>query len=208
MSDLVDGLLNSICHRGGPHAGVLPLCLRCSSVYAGALLGTLLEIVLRIVGRRNPGRRAFVLNAFGLALMGIFGLGGLYGRFTAPEAVKVFIALYFGSAIAFFAVSCIAHELAVPTKGRSASIIPRGLMLLLFASWAAALAGGSAWPVRALGVMAAGGLLVAFVVVNSAFALVILRRVSRPALRLAVSGVLVLALGFADFELFFLWRQT
>ena len=208
MNDLVDGLLNSICHRGGPHAGVLPLCLRCSSVYAGALLGTLLEIILRIAGRRRAGRRAFVLNAFSLALMGLFGLGGLYGRVTAPAAVKVFIALYFGSAIAFFAVSCIAHELPAPTTGQSASIVPRGLMLLLFASWAAALAAGFAWPVRALGVMAVGGLVVAFVAVNSAFALVILRRVSRPALRLAASGVLVLALGVAEFALFFLWRQT
>jgi len=218
MNAFLDTLLNSICHRTGEHADVLPLCVRCSSVYAGVAMGLVFEAALRLFDRRGPGGLAYIVNALGLGLMGVVGLGGISGLFAVPLSIKVFTGLWFGSAVAFFAVSAIAYELglaagrtggqAVAPYARTEILrrLARGAFLGLVAVSTCPLVAGWAWAVRWLGGMAWAGLVSAFLVVNFAFALVALRRVNCLPRRVAFSAGLGLALIAAEFATFVWWR--
>jgi len=206
MSQFLDGLLNAICHRGGEHADVLPLCLRCSSVYAGALFGGIFEFIMWLARRPRIGMWAIVLNGLAFPVMGLVGFAGVYGLVAAGEAVKVFSALWFGSALAFFSLNAIlAMTSAKARTGRS--VLPRLGLLAGFGAVTALVALDSAVALRAVGIAALPGLALVFVLVNGAFALGLLRGVQRPAVRyVAVSGLTVCFIA-AEFALFALWRK-
>ncbi len=243
MSSPIDWLLRSVCHRGGA-SDLLPLCLRCSSVYAGVLSGAAFEAILQVVRRRGPGLGGILLNAGGLAAMAVVGLGDLYGLFAVPAAVKVLSGLWFGAAVAFFAMSAIRHELSSTTPSQytgsddllpaaadsctcSLSPLPsssslsschtasesrgilwaRFLLIGLFAAWSVFAGAGREAALWLVGLTASGGVVVAFAVVNFAFALVLLRGVSRRAWRVAGSAVLLIVLTAVEFGLFRLWRS-
>ena len=200
MIEPVERLLNCICHRGGPYADVLPLCLRCSSVYAGVLVGLVFELATRGRGRRS----GLALSVAGLALMGVLGLARLYNVFVPPAAVTVFAALWFGAAIAFFAVAATGRggEVTVPRGG----VIGRVIFVALLALCAMPLAAGSARALGALGMLAWAGLIAAFALVNFAVASVAVRRSAAGRRRLALCGLCVLPLIAAEFGVFSLWR--
>jgi len=204
MNHWLDPLRSSICHGGGEHADMLPFCLRCSSVYAGALAGATFEIVLRAAGGRRHRRSAVYLASAGLALMAVLGPGGLYGVFAVPDFLKVLSALYFGWSIGFFAISAVANEMGTDRARKPEPFALRGALLGLFAAYSAALARGAPLALRALGAMASVGAFTAFLTVNFAFALLLTRRCRW---RIAVSFPLIAVLLFAEFALFAAWRQ-
>lgn len=201
---MVDAALSLICHRGGPHADVLPLCLRCSSVYAGLLVGAAYELSLRLWLQRRPCRPALGLSVAGLLLMAVVGLAGLYGLWAAPEAVKVFSGLGFGWAIAFLAVATIDHELAWPTVAAE-PLAARLAGLLALAGWAALIAREST--LGLLGLLAWAGVWAAFGLANFALGLVLARSLGRRAWRLLAAVPLAFLLIGVEFFLFTLWRQ-
>ena len=205
MHEFIDTLLNSICHRSDEYAGVLPLCIRCSSVYAGVLVGLVFEILLYARGRRRSGRAALLINAAALVSMGAVGFGRVYGLFYTPAWLTVFVALAFGAAIAHFAVSAIAFEFGLGQGVASRSIMPRTAFLAGLASWAAAIQHGWGIVVRMLGFLAGIGVVTAFIIVNLAFAFLLLRGIARRRARitgaLPIAGILIAA----EFALFALW---
>ena len=206
MHEFVDALLSSICHRSDEYSGVLPLCIRCSSVYAGVLVGLAFEILLYARGRRRPGRAALLINAAALAFMGVVGFGRLYGLFYTPTWLSVFVALSFGSAVAYFAVSAIAFEFGLGQRSVSENIMPRAVFLAGLASWAVAIQHGWGIGVRMLGFLAGAGVVTAFMVVNFAFALFLLRGIARRRTRITGALPVAAALIAAEFTLFALWR--
>ena len=113
--------------------------------------------------RRSPGKAGLAINAVALGFMAVVGFGGLYGLFSVPQAIKVFTALYFGSAVASLAVWAICWELAAAKLKESGSAVAlRGalLVLLVFCSYAVEL--HPAWVLRVLGALAVAGLAVGF----------------------------------------------
>ena len=209
MDALFDSLLDAICHRGGQYADHLPLCLRCSSVYAGVAIGGVFEIAVWLWHRRRPGKAALALNAAALGLMAVVGLGGLYGVFSVPQAVKMFTALYFGSAVASLAVWAVCSELAAPKSQESGQgLVSRGILLVILVSCTYAMGSGIAWVLRTLGALAVAGLVVGFLAVNFAFALVLLRGVRRRNWRVGISAPVVVGLTAFEFVLFALWRAV
>ena len=209
MDALSDSLLDAICHRGGEYADLLPLCLRCSSVYAGVLIGGVFETAMWLCRRRRPGKAALAANAAALGLMAVVGIGGLYGLFSVPEAVKIFTALYFGSAVASLAVWAICSELAAVTSQESGlGLVSRVILLVILVSCTYAVGQGIAWVLRTLGALAVAGLVVGFLAVNFAFALVLLRRVRRRNWRVGISAPVVVGLTAVEFAFFTLWRAV
>jgi hypothetical protein len=180
------------------------LCLRCASVYAGAALGILFETVCRILGART-GKASILLANTGVAAMAIVGLGGLYGL-TSADSLKVFVALYFGSSLTFFAVSSIAHELALNSR-RGEQFVPRLALLGLLMLWAAKIATQQGWAMPLLGALATVGIPATFLVVNLAFGLVLLRKVVDRRWRLALAIPLAAILMACEFAFLALWRH-
>lgn len=208
MGEMLNTLLSSICHRSGGHADVLPLCVRCSGVYAGVLLGLFFEIGLLARGRARPGRAAFVIGASGLALMAVVGLGRVYGLFATPEPVTLFTALYFGASVAFFAAASVAHELGPAQRVERRRAPARAVLLAALAAGALAVRLDWTPALHLLGLLASAGLAVTFLGVNFAFALVVLRGMKRVGRRLPAAASAGVALAAVEFLLFFLWRQT
>jgi len=207
MTDALDWLLRSICHREGDHAALLPLCLRCSSVYAGVLVGALFEAG-RLVSRRRSGRSAVVLGGVALALMAVVGFGQLYGVLRGPEVLSVFAALWFGGAIAFFAANALAQQASQLPGRRHGALLWRLLFVGLLAGWAACVATDQNWALRALGACAVPGFFSAFLLVNAALAGFILSGVSRKSKRMALLAPVVLGLVVMEFALFAAWRAA
>lgn len=205
MADLPDIVIRSICHGGGEHAALLPLCLRCSSVYAGVVLGLTFEAVFLALGK-TAGRKAILLNSVGLALMAGTGIGGLYGL-PSPDVVKVTIGLFFGTAVGFFAASAVAHELALRKPGGREPLLSRALLLAALLSWGAFVASGARWSHRALGFFAMVGAPAAFASVNLAIALVLLRKLRTRHWRVVVAIVVATALAASEIAGFALWRD-
>jgi len=207
MSDYLNEILNSICHRGGPHEGLLPLCLRCSCVYAGAFTGIIFEVLLQLWRKRKPGKVDFYLAASALALMGVVGVSGLYGFSIIPDILKIFSAFCFGWAVAFFAISAIGAELDSTAFEPQRLPLKRIALLVLFAVWTLALRCGGEWSLKMLSGFALPGLFSAFLTVNFAFAFVLLRRLPRASLRFGGSFVVLALMAAVEFALFHFWRR-
>jgi len=205
LADLPDIVIRSICHGGGEHADLLPLCLRCSSVYAGVVLGLTFEAVCLALDK-TAGRKAILLNSVGLALMAVTGIGGLYGL-PSPEVVKVTIGLFFGTAVGFFAASAVAHELAPRRPGGKEPLLLRVLFLAAILSWGVLAASDARWSFRVLGVFATTGVPAAFVSVNLAIPLGLLRRPWGSHRRLILAILLMAAFAAAEIAGFALWRS-
>lgn len=182
------------------------MCIRCSSVYAGVLVGLVFEILLYARGRRRSSRATMLINAAALVSMGVVGFGRLYGLFYTPTWLTVFVAVSFGSAIAYFAVSAIAFEFGFADRPVSDSLRPRTVFLAGLASWAVAIQHGWGIGVRMLGLLAGIGVVTAFVVVNCAFALLLLRGIAQRRARITGALPIVVALIALEFTLFALWR--
>jgi len=206
MDGFLETFLSAICHRGGRYADVLPLCLRCSCVYSGALVGIVFEWVLLMLRKTRPGPWAFCVAAGGLALMALVGLGGLHGVWEVPLWLKLFSAFLFGQSVALFAVTAIAGEFGLTALLKPERCAPRLGMIALAALCVVAVL---RWPpaIPALAAATLAGLPAVFVTVNLAFALVLLRRVDRTAWRLAASAPAALFAILAEFALFALWRR-
>ena len=207
MNGCVDELLSSICHRAGNHSDVLPLCLRCSSVYAGVVSGVVLEAALHASASRSRSRSAYLIGAIGLAVMTAVGFGELCGLFPVAEYVKVFSALYFGAAVAFFAIAAIDYELGTAGRQKSGGHGLRAVLLGVLALWAARIVSDGAWALKSLGPLAGAGLVCAFSVVNFAFAVVLLRSIVRRRMRVVYSLPVMGLLAVAEFALFAVWRR-
>ncbi len=209
MSDLVETLLDWICHRGGEHRDVLPLCLRCSSVYAGGLLGVLLEALLRVVLRVKTARLVFVISGpLPLALMGVVGFGDIYGFLTVSSGVKVLTALWFGSALVFLSAEAVLHRAGRAPEGGKSQVLSRCAFVACLALWADLVGKGQATALMLLAWAAGAGLAAVFLVVNFAIAFLVLRRVKRTAWRMAAAMPAAVALVTVEFALFRLWRQV
>ena len=203
MNAIADSVLSSICHRAGEHSDVLPLCERCSAVYAGILVGVVFEVLLQGAGRGRPGRAAVVMASAALAVMAVVGFGGIYGLFQPPESVKVFTALWFGSAIAFFAATALA-------KGAGRKVEPFSVRLAMLAGMvvlALLVAVDSPWALPALGAMAVPGLCTGLLLVNFAVAFSVLGAAGRR-LRMVGSVLLVPVLAAVELLLFRFWRTA
>jgi len=205
MSGWVDTVLNAVCHRSGDHVDVLPLCLRCSSVYAGALLGLLLEVGLLGLGLRT---RRFVLRvaAVGMLVTGVVGLIRLCELFPLPEPVAVGTALVFGWALAALAVASISCELGMHPRREPAPVVVHGTFWLLLAAFTLAVAADWMPALLTLGALAGPGLAASFVAVNFAAGLILWRRLPglRPRVAVACASALIVLAG--EFILFHLWR--
>jgi len=173
-------------------------------VYAGVVLGLAFEAV-RVVFGKTAGRKAILLNSVGLALMAVTGLGGLYSL-PSPDALKVTIGLFFGTAVAFFAASALAHELALRKPGGKEPLLPRVLFLAAVLSWGAFVALGARWSIRVLGLFATVGVPAAFASVNFAIALVLLRKLRARHRRIVLAALVAVALAAAEIVAFALWR--
>ena len=185
---------------------MLPLCLRCSSVYAGACAGVVFEVGLWLTRRPRIATWAIVLNGLAFPVMALVGFAGVYRLAAAPEAVKVFSALWFGSALAFFATNAILG--ATGAKARAGrSLLPRLGLLAGLGAFTALVAADSAAALRALAIVALPGLVLVFIMVNGAFALNLLRGLRRPAARYAGASALTACLIAAELALFALWRR-
>lgn len=212
MAGWMDALLDVICHRGGYYSDVLPLCLRCSGVHAGILCGIVLEFFVGYVLKRGPSRPGMWLGGLGFAVMAAVGFGGLHGIIAVSFGLKLFVALWFGASVSFFACAAIGHELAgSEARGRTApawsALLARGILLLLFALLSVAVQYDSAAAVRLLSRLALIGILAGFFTVNAALALVLLRAVSRPRRRLCFSLLLIPFFITAELTLAALWRR-
>jgi uncharacterized membrane protein len=206
MHELVNTLLDSVCHRSGPYAEVLPLCLRCSSVYAGALAGLAFEWSLMAAGRAAARRADFVLNACALFAMAVVGFGRLYGVLAVPDVITVFTAMWFGSAVAFFASVPIAAQLD-QARGRRRGPLARVGLPGVLAGWSVAVSAGWMPAVYATGLLAWIGLPLTFLAVNGAFALVLFGGIRREGARICAVLSLSLPLVVVEFLLFHLWRS-
>jgi len=206
VNELVDSLLNHICHRRGPYADLLPLCVRCSCVYAGALLGAVFEAVRLARHPGRPSQTAYWLSGTGLVLMGVVGFAGLHHVVIVPLGVKVFVALYFGSSMAVLAVLSGAHELGLATSAAVERARWRWVFLGVLVLCTVPIASGHQATLRVLGVAAGVGVVVAFVLVNLAVGLVVLRGVRTRGRRLAWCGVVVPAMVVGEFVVFAWWR--
>ena len=206
MREFLDILLNSVCHREGASAG-MALCLRCSCVYTGVFAGLIFEILRRIYGKVKGSAKVYWVAAGGLALMAVVGLGGLSDFWAIPGWLKVFAALYFGWAIAFFSVTAIAVELGMTKQKRTDGLLPRIGLLGIFVVCTILFELRVAWVLRILDVCGLAGLAAAFFAVNFALALVLLRGIKRLRARIALCLLLLFAFVAAEFALFFLWRR-
>ncbi len=122
--------LEAVCHRCGAHMDVLPLCLRCSSVYAGILLGLLFEVWLLARGRR-PRLLVPGAAAAGILVQGAVGLVRLLQLFPLPEPVAVGAGLVFGWAVAAFVATAVSYELGIRGGRAAAPLAAHGGLLLL-----------------------------------------------------------------------------
>jgi hypothetical protein len=206
MTRLFDPLLDSVCHRAGPHSDLLPLCTRCSSVYAGAFLALLFEVAATLARRPRPGRWEFVAAACAFLAMALVGFARLYGAFLAPEWLAVFVALWFGSSVALLAAFTVGRELASRPPGEPRTARARAAFVLALALFASAVVSDLRPALRALGWAALAGLPLAFLTVHLALALVLLRFVPRRSVRFCAAAALALLLAAAQFRLFRLWR--
>lgn len=184
---------------------VLPLCLRCSSVYAGVLLGLLFEVWLLALGMRT---RRFVLGlaAVGMLVQGVVGLIRLSELFPMPETVAVGTGLVFGWAVAAFVVASASYELGIRQgRYRAPVAVHAGLWVFLTAP---ALGVAADWTpaLLALGALAGPGLAASFLAVNFAAGLVVWRGLSSAQHRAAIACTTACAVLPAEFILFHLWR--
>ena len=207
MNELADSLLSRICHRQGVHSDLLPLCLRCSCVYAGALAGAVFEAVRRALGSGHPGHTAYWISGTGLVLMALVGLGGLHKLVWVPDVVKVFTALYFGWSVAFLALSSTVHELDLTRSPSVERARGRWMFMAALVVWTAGVGLGWSWVLHVLAVLAGAGVVTTFLLVNLAVSLVLLRRVRRRLWRVGLSLALVPTLTAAEFVLFSVWRR-
>ena len=207
MNELADSLLSRICHRQGVHSDLLPLCLRCSCVYAGALAGAVFETVRRALGGGHPGNTAYWMGGTGLLLMAAVGFGGLYRQLAVPDVVKVFTALYFGWSVAFLALASTVRELELARSPCVEWARWRWAFMAVLVAWTAAVGLGWAWVLHVLAVLAVAGVVTTFVLVNLAVSLVLLRRVRRRLWRIALSAAMVPTLTATELVLFSVWRR-
>ena len=212
MAAWIDSALYMICHRGGEYSDLLPLCLRCSGVYAGVLCGVVFECCLRGFLRQRLSRMDLWLGLAAFAAMGVVGFGNIYHVLEVSAGVKLFLALWFGVSVGFFACAAIAHELSLgPRASRKArlwrTLLARGLFLLLLALWSVVVQLGSHSAVRALGWAAAGGLPVAFLGANGALALVVLHDIRTRILRAGLCAILTPAFIALELLIFTWWRK-
>jgi uncharacterized membrane protein len=198
-------VLDAVCHRSGEHVDVLPLCLRCSSVYAGALVGLMLEAWLLAVGMRTR-RLVLGMAAVGMLVQGVVGLIRLCELFPMPEAVAVGTGLVFGWAVAAFVVASASYELGMRQQRAPAPLVVHAgfwlfltaLTLGVVADWTPAL--------LMLGALAGPGLAVYFLSVNFAVGLVVWRRLRSMRRRVAVATTSACMALPAEFILFHFWR--
>jgi hypothetical protein len=200
MTGWPDMILDTICHRAGPDG--LPLCLRCSAVYAGAGVGLLVEWVL--VGlRRRPGRVDYAAAGAGVGATALLGTARVAGLFGTPDWLTVASALWFGWALAFLATWASAAELRlVHAEGRSGSMARAALLVVLVALGAGPAGHG------VLRWAALPGLAAIFVAVNAAAGLVALRALRGRRWRPAAAGAVAALLAVAEGGLFALWRAV
>lgn len=172
-------------------------------MYAGILAGVVFEALLQGVCSLRPGRKAVLAASAALAMMAVVGFGGIYKLFETPECVTVFTALWFGSAIAFFAV-------IAQTKGTGRRDEPFAVRLALPAGLvvtALLVAADSSWALPAIGAMAVPGLCAGLALVNFAVAFSLLGAAGRK-VRVAGSALLVPVFAAVELILFRLWRST
>ncbi len=204
----MDCIFNTICHRADAHPELMPLCLRCSCVYAGVLLGLAYELILFYCTRRRDAPLFAVLESFGAMLFfSAIGFSGIYRLFAVPHFLNCFSALYFGTALAFLSSFSISRELRLRDCGQYYPFFWRiGLWSALFLL-ALLFAENREWSFRVLGILSVAGLPLVFIQVNLALSLPLFQRVTDTKRRVLLALLSVPFLVVAEFVVFHLWRS-
>ncbi|MFZ2656110.1 MAG: hypothetical protein WAX69_14360 [Victivallales bacterium] len=204
----MDFIFNNICHHAGAHPNLMPLCLRCSCVYAGVLLGLAYELILfYCTGRREAPLSAVLESSGAMLFFSAIGFFGIYGLFAVPLFLNCFSALYFGAALAFLSLFSISRELRLRDRGQRYPIFLRiGMWSTLFLL-ALLFAGNREWGFQVLGILSVAGLALVFILVNFALSLPLFRRVSDTKRRVLLALLSVPFPLIAEFAVFHLWRS-
>lgn len=180
------------------------MCLRCSGVYAGVMVG--LGLALARASRSGPPGR-FELALWGACILAqaAIGFGDLYGLLASDAALKLGVALAFGTSIAQLAGTAIAIECGYMRGAVPRALAPSLAAVAVLAVCAVFAGHGGEWPLRLVGTCATVGVIAAPLAINAAVALCATSGVARG--RCVVAFALLVALCTAEGLAIVAWRR-
>ncbi len=206
MESWILGVCSLVCNQAPERTvtlggGLLPLCARCSGIYAGVLLGTAYQLILlRFRIKKLPPLKVSLAALFFLGLLIADSLGSRFGLWDFPNRVRLNLGLLGGASISLFLFPVFNYLFFADSKNDNCMINGReyaGLLILLMLAGFAA-ASGRAVFYHPAALVSVSGIILLFLMLNMTIAAGItgFKRTKTPAKIFCLAGIILVLTAF------------